>query len=95
MGGLVLSLPQGQTIIAICDGTNVYTAQSATSSFIAALTVGNGTAANPSISFTGSPTTGFFQPASNQIGFAINGVQAGSLTANGLLLTVGISAGAF
>jgi hypothetical protein len=95
VGGLTVSLPQNQTILAICDGTNVYNAQTSTSSFINALTLGNGSAAAPSLSFTGSPTTGLYLAASNQLGFAINGLNAGTLTATGLLMPVGINGGAF
>ena len=95
MGGLTISLPQNQTIIAICDGTNVYNAQTATTSFINALTLGNGSAAAPSLSFTGDAGTGLYLAASHQLGFAINGLAAGQLTPTGLLLPVGINGGAF
>lgn len=95
VGGLNLVLPQNQTIIAICDGTNVYNAQTATSSFINQLTIGNGTAAAPSLSFTGDATTGLYLAASNQLGFAVNGLAAGRLTPTGLFLPVGINGGAF
>ena len=95
VGALTVSLPQNQTILAICDGTNVYNAQTSTSSFINALTLGNGSAAAPSLSFTGSPTTGLYLAASNQLGFAVNGLNAGTLTATGLLMPVGINGGAF
>jgi len=94
-GALTVSLPQNQTILAICDGTNVYNAQTSTSSFINALTLGNGSAAAPSLSFTGSSTTGLYLAASNQLGFAIAGVNAGTLAATGLRLPVGIIGGAF
>ena len=95
VGALTVSLPQGQTILAICDGTNVYNAQTSTSSFINALTLGNGSAAAPSLSFTGDAQTGLYLAASHQLGFAINGLAAGQLTPSGLLLPVGINAGAF
>lgn len=94
-GALTITLPQNQTILAICDGTNVYNAQTSTSSFINALTLGNGSAAAPSLSFSGSATTGLYLAASNQLGFAVNGLNAGTLTATGLLLPVGINGGAF
>ena len=95
VGGTNLVLPQGQAIIAICDGTNLYNANSATSSFIQALTLGNGSASNPSLSFQGDATTGLYLAATGQLGFAIAGQPAGQLTANGLLLPVGIDGGAF
>ena len=95
VGALTITLPQNQTILAICDGTNVYNAQTSTSSFINALTLGNGSAAAPSLSFTGSPTTGLYLAATNQLGFAINGLNAGTLASTGLRLPVGINGGAF
>lgn len=94
-GGTSLTLPQGQTIIAICDGTNVYNAQTSTSSFIQKLEIGNGSAAAPSLSFQGDTTTGLYLAASGQLGFAISGFSAGELTSTGLLLPVGINGGAF
>lgn len=95
MGGTTLALPQNQTIIAICDGTNVYSAQTATTSFITSLTLGNGSAAAPSLNFFGDTATGLYLAGSHQLGFAINGVSAGSLTASGLLLPVGVAGGQF
>lgn len=95
VGASTVILPQNQTIIAICDGTNVYNAQTSTSSFINALTLGNGSAAAPSLSFSGDATTGLYLAAFEQLGFAVAGVNAGTLTANGLLLPVGINGGAF
>lgn len=94
-GALTVSLPQNQTILAICDGTNVYNAQTSTSSFINALTLGNGSAAAPSLSFSGSATTGLYLAATNQLGFAVAGVNAGTLASTGLRLPVGIVGGAF
>lgn len=94
-GGTTIVVPQNESIIAICDGTNVYNANSATSSFIQALTLGNGSAAAPSLNFQGDTTTGLYLAASGQLGFAISGQAAGQLTANGLLLPVGINGGAF
>jgi hypothetical protein len=95
VGALTLTLPQNQTIIAICDGTNVFNAQTSTSSFINALTLGDGSAAAPSLSFLSDALTGLYLAASNQLGFAVNGSSAGRLTSTGLYLPVGINGGAF
>ena len=95
VGGTTVILPQGQTIIAICDGTNVYNAQTSTSSTINALTLGNGSAANPSLSFSGDSTTGLYLAASHQLGFSVNGVNGATLTPTGLLVPVGVVGGAF
>lgn len=95
VGGTTVTLPQNQTIIAICDGTNVYNAQTSTTSFINSLTIGNGSVAAPSLNFLSDTATGLYLPASGQLGFALSGVSAGQLTASGLLLPVGISGGSF
>ena len=95
LGATTVVLPQNQTIIAICDGTNVYNAQTSTSSFINALSIGDGAPATPSLSFFSSPSTGIYRPASNQIGFAVNGANAATMTATGFLVPVGINGGAF
>lgn len=95
VGALNLTLPQNQTIIAICDGTNVYNSQTATSSFISQLTIGNGSAAVPALSFLGDTSTGLYLAASHQLGIAANGVNVGTFTQNGLFVPSGISGGAF
>jgi hypothetical protein len=95
VGASTVVLPQGQTIIAICDGTNVYNAQTSTSSTINALTLGNGSAAAPSLSFVSDATTGLYLAASHQLGLAVNGVNGATLTPTGLLVPVGINGGAF
>jgi len=95
VGASTVILPQGQTIIAICDGTNVYNAQTSTSSFINALSIGNGSAANPSLSFLGDATTGLYLPASNQFGISVAGVNAATFTTTGLLVPAGVLGGAF
>jgi len=94
-GASTVILPQGQTIIAICDGTNVYNAQTSTSSFINALSIGNGSAANPSLSFLGDATTGLYLPSSSQFGIAVAGANAATFTTTGLLVPAGILGGAF
>jgi hypothetical protein len=95
VGATTVILPQNQTIIVICDGTNVYNAQTATSSGISFLTLANGSAASPSMSFASDTTTGVYLAASGQLGFAISGSNAGTLTSSGLRMPVGIIGGAF
>jgi len=95
VGGTTVVLPQSQTVIAICDGTNVYNAQTASLSTLTALTLGNGSAATPSLNFVGDNYTGLYLVGSNQLGFSIGGVNKMTLTATGLLLPGGISGGTF
>lgn len=95
IGSATVTLPQSQTVIAICDGTNVYNAQTSTLSTFNVLTLGNGSAAAPSLTFQSDATTGLYLAATGQLGFAISGVNAGTLKSTGLLMPVGIVAGAF
>ena len=94
-GGTTFVLGQSQAVLLVCDGTNVFTTTSATTSFTSSLTLGNGSAANPSLNFSGDTTTGLYLAASGQLGFAIAGASAGQLTASGLLLPVGVQGGTF
>ena len=95
VGGTTVVVPQNQTMIIICDGTNVYNAQSAVASAITTISLASGSATNPSLNFSSSTTTGLYLPSSNQIGFAINGVNAATLSSSGFLIPVGISGGTF
>ena len=95
VGAATFVLPQGQTVIAICDGTNVYNSQTSTSGSITSLTLGNGASTNPSLNFAGDTTTGVYLAASGQLGFAVSGINSATLTASGLQVPVGIAGGGF
>jgi hypothetical protein len=47
------------------------------------------------LNFTGNTNTGLYQPATNQVGFALNGSNALTLTTSGLFVPAGVSGGAF
>ena len=95
IGASTVVVPSGGTIIAICDGTNVYNSQTSTSTFTTA-TLNSGSAAVPSLNFTSSTGTGLYLAASNQLGFATNGVNVGIFNAAGLLFVpAGIPGGTF
>ena len=94
-GATTVTLPQGQTIIAVCDGTNVYNAQTSTSSTIVNLTIGNGSAASPSLSFSGDATTGLYLAATGQLGFSAAGSNGMTLSSTGLAVPNGIAGGTF
>ena len=94
VGASTVTLPQNQTFIAICDGTNVYNAQTATSSGTT-VTLQAGSVTTPSLNFLSNLTTGLYLPASNQIGFAVNGSTGMILSSTGLAITNGISGGTF
>ena len=90
-----VTVPQGQTLTVVCDGTNVYNSSSASGGTVTSLTINSGSAAAPSLNFTGNTNTGLYQPATNQVGFALNGANALTLTTSGLFVPAGVSGGAF
>ena len=101
VGAATVTVPQLQTLTVICDGTNVYNSSSASGGSITALTVGAGSAATPSINFTGNTNTGIYQPATNQFAVSLNGANNATFTASmltvqgGLTAIGGISGGTF
>jgi len=95
VGAANVTVPQGQTLTVVCDGTNVYNSSSASGGSITTLTVGVGSVTNPSINFSGNTNTGIYQPATNQFALALNGANALTLTTSGLFVPAGISGGTF
>lgn len=101
VGAATVTVPQLQTLTVVCDGTNVYNSSSASGGSITALTVGTGSAATPSINFTGNTNTGIYQPASNRFAISLNGTNNATFTAamltvqGGLTAIGGISGGTF
>lgn len=95
VGGTSYTLAQGQTVILICDGTNVYNANTSQANVLSTLTLGNGSAAAPSLNFSGDTNSGFYLAATNQLGFSLGNTNKMTLTTSGLLVPVGISGGTF
>ena len=95
VGGSTVVVPQNQTLIVICDGTNVYNAASGSSSSITQLTLGNGTLGSPSLRFAGDLNSGMYLPASGKVGFVIGNAQAGFFDSNGFTAINGIGGGTF
>jgi len=96
VGGSTFTLAQGQTVIVVSDGTNVYNANTSTSSSsITSLTLANGAASSPTLNFSSDTTTGLYLIGSGQLGFSAGGVNRMSLTSTGLLVPVGIGGGVF
>ena len=93
--GSTVTIGQGQTGLVVSDGTNVYSTTSNTTSTFTSATLAPGSVGAPSLNFQGNTNTGLYLPASNQIGFAINGTVGMTLSLNGLTITNGISGGTF
>jgi len=95
VGGSTFVLGQNQTALVICDGTNVYSANSASTSFSPSLTIGNGSLTNPSLNFLGDTAAGLYLPSTGNIGIAVDGTAAAMFTASGVNFPVGLGGGSF
>jgi len=95
MGATTVIVPQNQTLIVICDGTNVYNASSGSSSSITQLTLGNGSLGAPSLRFAGDLNSGMYLPATGKVGFVISNAQAGFFDSTGFTAINGIKGGTF
>lgn len=93
--GSTVTVGQGQTALVVCDGTNVYSTTTNTTSSFTSATLAPGSVSAPSLNFQGNTNTGLYLPASNQIGFAVNGANGMTLSSTGLVVTNGISGGTF
>jgi len=94
-GAATVTVPQGSSLVLICDGTNVYNAASGSSSNITSLTLGNGSLAVPSLKFQGDLNTGLYLPASQELGFVVNNALAGYFNTTGFFALGGIYGGGF
>ena len=95
VGAATVTIPQNQSLIVVCDGTNVYNANSATISILPSLTINPGSAAAPTLNFLGDTDTGMYSPATGQVGLALNGVSKMTLESDGLHVVDGIAGGSF
>jgi hypothetical protein len=95
VGASTVTIPQNQSLILVCDGTNVFNANSATISVLPSLTINPGSAASPTLNFSGDTTTGMYSPASGQVGFSLSGVSKMTLQSDGLHVTNGVVGGTF
>jgi hypothetical protein len=100
-GGATLAIPQGTSLVVICDGTNVYNAASGSASTFATITLGNGSLSVPSLKFTGDLNSGLYLVSTGQVGLVVNNTQVGYYNASGLTLAgtgtflTGVVGGAF
>jgi hypothetical protein len=92
VGGGTLSVGQNQTAFVVCDGTNVYSATTSTSSSFTSATLTAGSVSAPSLNFTGSTQTGLYLPTSNTLGIAINGTVGALINSSGMTVTNAVTA---
>lgn len=74
-------VPQTQRIITICDGTNVYSAQSVSASSTVSLL--DGSVALPSLNFASQTNTGLYKYSTNGLGLAVAGADLQHIESTG------------
>ena len=93
-------VPAGNQATVFCDGTNFYNANTVQAG-ASVVSLQDGTAGAPSLSFALETDMGLFRPGNGQIGVAVGGIQRGAFTATGFSyngtgnFTGGISGGTF
>lgn len=81
--GSTLTIPQGQSVIVFCDGTNVTQANNTISTSVTSLILNAGTSAAPSLTFTGYPATGLFSSGANNFSLSSNGTPSITVNSSG------------
>lgn len=100
VGSASVTVPAGNQVTVICDGTNFLNANTvqAGATIVSLL---NGSAANPSLNFALESNTGLYRPGAGQLGVSILGTQVAQFESAGLTIygtgtfTLGIGGGAF
>lgn len=80
--GSGVGISQGARIIALCDGTNVVSAQSAVANTSVSLT--DGSAAVPALFFATQTNTGLYKSGTQDLGVTVNGSTVGVFGSTGL-----------
>jgi len=70
----------------ICDGTNVYNANSGAASTFTTITLGNGSLSTPSLKFSGDLNSGIYLVTTSQVGLIANNTQVGYWNTAGLTM---------
>lgn len=96
--GSVVEVLAGQAAVLFCDGTNVIN-NSTSLSGVSVLSLAPGSIAAPSITYSGSPTTGYYRPLANSLASVANNSeilrQTGvSLAVNSVVLTNAVAGAA-
>ncbi len=82
LAGSGVVIPQSAKIIAICDGTDVFSAQSVSAS--TSISLIDGSAAAPSLNFSSQTNTGLYKAGAQGIGVTVNGAPAITIEPSGV-----------
>jgi len=91
-GGTSVVVPQGNSLVLISDGTNIYNAASGSASTITSLTLGNGSLSTPSLKFSGDTTTGLYLPSSGNMTAVVGSTAIAAFTSTGVSVTGAVTA---
>jgi len=99
--GTTVTIPAGQQVTLVCDGTNFFNANTTQAGSVTNVVLNDGTVGAPALSYSSEPTTGLYRVGAGQFNTAILGVLRSTLTASGLTIagagtfTGGVSGGTF
>lgn len=84
--GTNITVPAGNQVSVICDGTNFYNANTVQAGGTT-ISLVDGTVANPSLNFLSETSTGLYRPASGHLGISVLGTQVVDVDATGIEVT--------
>jgi len=99
--GTTVTIPSGQQVTLVCDGTNFFNANTSQAGSITTVALSDGAVSAPSLSFASESNTGVYRVGAGQFNTAILGVLRSTLSASGLAIvgtgnfTGGVSGGTF
>jgi len=100
-GGANAVVPAGQQVSLICDGKNFYNSNTTQVGTASTVSLGNGSLALPSLSFSAEPTSGMYRSGPGLINFAILSTDILDISGTGITVngsgtfTSGVSGGTF
>jgi hypothetical protein len=83
-GTPISSAVQNSTMSDIASALTDSLSRSGKGGMLVPFTLADGTTLNPSLAFTGEPTTGLYRPAAGQLGVAVLGLQVAYFAADGV-----------
>lgn len=99
--GTSVTIPSGQQVTLVCDGTNFFNANTTQAGSITTVSLSDGTVGAPALSYASESNTGLYRVGAGQFNTAILGVLRSTLSASGLTIagagtfTGGVSGGTF
>lgn len=99
--GASVSIPSGNQVSLICDGTNFFNANTTQAGAVTTFSAADGTVGAPSFTFASETDTGLYRPAAGHLGVTIEGVEIVDVSGTGIDVTgtgnftAGVSGGAF